>query len=126
MHDATATIKTLQIPYYNCYYYYNNHFMAIRGRMQNNKKPTSGQSNLTTGRIAAAHRRFNGIRQVAPVCTSPNACFLGPARVQIPNGISIGSPFLHSSRAESRYTLQWAPFSPLKIALPKGDLNPPI
>jgi len=27
------------------------------------------QSNLTTGRIAAAHGRFNGIRQVAPVCT---------------------------------------------------------
>ena len=25
----------------------------------------SGQSNLTTGRIAAAHVRFNGIRQVA-------------------------------------------------------------
>jgi len=26
-----------------------------------------GQSNLTTGRIAAAHGWFNGIRQVAPV-----------------------------------------------------------
>jgi len=31
---------------------------------------TSGQSNLTTGRITAAHGRFNGIRQVAAVCTS--------------------------------------------------------
>jgi len=30
------------------------------------------------GRIAAAHGRFDGIRQVAPVCTPPNTCFLGP------------------------------------------------
>jgi len=30
---------------------------------------TGGQSNLVTGRIAAAHGRFSGIRQVAPVCT---------------------------------------------------------
>jgi len=28
----------------------------------------SGQSNLTTGRIAAADGQFNGIRQVALVC----------------------------------------------------------
>jgi len=30
---------------------------------------TSGQSNLPLGRIAAAHGRFNCIRQVAPMCT---------------------------------------------------------
>jgi len=30
---------------------------------------TSGQSNLTKGRIAAAHGRFNRNRQGAPVCT---------------------------------------------------------
>jgi len=36
---------------------------------------------LTTGRIAAAHEQFSGIRQVAPVRTSPNTCFLGPTRV---------------------------------------------
>jgi len=30
---------------------------------------TSGQSNLTTGRIVAANRQFSSIRQVAPVCT---------------------------------------------------------
>ena len=30
---------------------------------------TSGQSNLTTGRIAAGHGGLNSIRQVAPVCT---------------------------------------------------------
>jgi len=29
---------------------------------------TSGQSNLTKGRIPAAHGRFSGIRQMAPVC----------------------------------------------------------
>jgi len=28
---------------------------------------TSGQSNITKGRIAAAHGSFNGIQQVAPV-----------------------------------------------------------
>jgi len=28
---------------------------------------TSGQSNLTKGRIAAAHRRFDRIRQVTPM-----------------------------------------------------------
>ena len=30
---------------------------------------TSGQSNLTQGRIAAAHGRFSRILQVAPLCT---------------------------------------------------------
>ena len=30
---------------------------------------TSGQSNLTKGRIAAAHEGFNRIRQVALMCT---------------------------------------------------------
>jgi len=49
----------------------------------------SGQSNLTTGRIAAAYGQFNGIRQVAPVCTPPNTWSLRPTRVLNPNGISI-------------------------------------
>jgi len=30
---------------------------------------TSGQSNLTTGRIATAYGWFSDIRHVAPVCT---------------------------------------------------------
>jgi len=30
---------------------------------------TSGQCSLTRGRIVAAHGRFNGILQMAPVCT---------------------------------------------------------
>jgi len=37
---------------------------------------------------------FGGIRQVAPVCTPPNTCLLGPTRVPIPNDISIGSAVL--------------------------------
>jgi len=51
------------------------------------------RSSLTTGRIAAAHRQFSGIRKVTPVCTPPNTCFLGPTQVLNPNGISIGSAF---------------------------------
>jgi len=34
-----------------------------------NSRLTSGQRNLTRGRIAAAHGRFNRIRQMAPMCT---------------------------------------------------------
>jgi len=84
---------------------------------------TSGHSNLTTGHVAAAHGRFSGIRQVAPMCTLTEYMLLWPTGVQIPNGISVGSAFLHSLR-QSRYTLQQAaPFS-LKIASSHGDLNP--
>ena len=65
---------------------------------------TSGQSNLTTGRIAAARGRFSGIRQVTPVCT-PHAhhttCFLGTTRVHNPNGISIGSTIFLQLTASS-------------------------
>ena len=35
------------------------------------KPETSGQRNLTAHRIAAAHERFSGICQVAPVCHVP-------------------------------------------------------
>jgi len=52
---------------------------------------TSGRNNLTKGRIAAAHVRFNSIHQVAPMCTPFNTCFLGPTQFHNPNGISIGS-----------------------------------
>jgi len=43
------------------------------------KEKTSGQSNLTAGRIAAAHGQFNGIRQMAPVCTHLIHGSLGPS-----------------------------------------------
>jgi len=71
-------------------------------------------------RIAAAHGRFSGIHQVATVCIPSNTCFLGPTRVQIPNGISIGSAVFAQLTAESRYILQRAA---LKLPLPKGDLD---
>jgi len=47
------------------------------------------KSNLTKGRIAAAHQRFSRIRQVTPHFWS--TWFLGPIGVHSPNGISIGS-----------------------------------
>jgi len=90
-------------------------------RLIHSQTKTSGQSNLTTGRIADAHGRFNGIRQVAPLCTPPNTCFLGPTRVQMPNGISIGSAVFEQLTADSRCTLQ-RPF-PLKLPFPTGDLT---
>jgi len=52
----------------------------------------SGQSNLTYGRIPAAHGRFSRVRPLAS-CNPSNACLLGPTRVHNPNGISIGSVF---------------------------------
>jgi len=88
------------------------------------KKKTSGQSNLTIGRMAAAHGRFSGIRHVAPVCTAPNTCFLEPIRVQIPNDISIGSAVFAQLTAESRYTLQRAAPLLLKIAPSHGGSEP--
>jgi len=76
---------------------------------------------LTTGRIAAAHGRFSGIRQMAPICTQPNTWFLGLTRVQIPNDIALGSAVFAQLAAEGHYTLQRAP---LKLPPPSmGDLN---
>jgi len=45
----------------------------------------------------------------------PNTCFLQPTLVQIPNVISIGSAVFAQVVAESRYTLQQAALSPLKL-----------
>ena len=58
---------------------------------------TSGQSNLTKGRIAAAHGRFNSIRLVAAVCTPPNNA-PEPTRILSTDGISIGSAILRNWR----------------------------
>jgi len=70
---------------------------------------------LTEGRIAAAHGRFSGIRQVAPVCTLPDTCFLGPNQIHNPNSISTVSAIFAQLLAEHPYTLQWAVVSPFKI-----------
>ena len=75
---------------------------------------TSDRSNLITGRIAATHGRFSGIRLVAPVCTPPNT-ILGPTRVQIPNGISIGSAVFAQLTAEIAIVHNGPPLSPLKL-----------
>jgi len=47
----------------------------------------SGQSNLTTGRIAATHGQFNGICQVVPVVT--------PTYYVLPGAHPSPSPKLH-------------------------------
>jgi len=88
---------------------------------------TSGQSNLSTGCIAAAHGRFKSIRQVAPVCTPtgpPITCFLGPTRVQNPNGILIGSAVFAQLTAERPYALHWAAVRPSKLCLSMGIYGP--
>jgi len=77
-------------------------------------------SYLTTGRIATAYGRFNGISQVAPVCTPPKTCFLGPIRFLNPNGISIGSAAFAQLTAERPYILHGPSFHPLKLPLPTG------
>ena len=53
---------------------------------------TISQHNLTQGRIAAAHGRFNHIHQLAQMCTPvSHMCFLGLTGVHIQHGISIAS-----------------------------------
>ena len=61
------------------------------------------------------HGRFNGIRQVVPVCTPPNTCFLGPTRVHNPNGS-------HFCTAHGRVSLYFTMGRPLpsKLPLPTG------
>ena len=80
---------------------------------------------MTTGCIAAAYGWFNGIPQVAPVCTPPNNGFIdGSTRVQIQNGISTGSAIFAQLMAERHYTLQWATLSPSKLPLPMVESGP--
>ena len=61
------------------------------------------------------HGRFNCIRQVAPVCTPPNTCFLGPIRVHNPNG----SHFCTAHGRASLYFTMGRPL-PSKLTLPTG------
>ena len=76
---------------------------------------SSGQSNLTKGRIAAAHGRFNGIRQMASMCTQLIAYMLPWAtRVHNPNGISILDPFSQFCTPHDRVSSGMS--FPLKIA----------
>jgi len=78
---------------------------------------------------------FNGhSRQRAPypkiahshggIWTASDTLFLGPTRVHSPNGVSIDSAAFAVFTAERPYTLQWVAFSPEKLPLPMGDLDP--
>ena len=49
------------------------------------------------GCIAAAHGWFSGIRQVAPVCTPPNTCFLRPTKSTTRTATRSVELFSHSS-----------------------------
>jgi len=48
------------------------------------------------GHIAISQGRFSGIRQVAPVCTSPNTCFLGSPEFTTQTASRLVQPFLQS------------------------------
>jgi len=86
-------------------------------------KITSGQSNLKTGRMAAAHGWFNGIRQVAPVWASPNNAFLGPAESSTQTASWSVQPFLHRLPQSVPIFYNGPSVSPLKIAHSHGDLD---
>ena len=72
---------------------------------------TSGQCSLTTARISATHRWFNGICHTAHW-------------VPIQNCILISSAVFVQLTAESSYTLQCADPFPLKTALSHGESGP--
>jgi len=82
---------------------------------------TSGQSNLKNGRIAKAHRRFSGIRQVAPVWISPNACSLVPPESTTQTASRSVQPFLHCS-PQSVFILYNGPPFPFRIAPSYGRI----
>ena len=53
-----------------------------------------------------------------------NMCFIGPTRVHIPNGISIGSAVFAQRMAEGSYILRWAGPCPSKLPLCMGIWTP--
>jgi len=64
LHLINVNYKTRQ-----WYSHTSNLYSVLRYKILNFLKETSGQSNLTWGRIATAHGRFSRILQVAPMCT---------------------------------------------------------
>jgi len=86
-------------------------------------KVTSGQSNLTTGCIAVAHRWFSGISQVAPMCTPcNNASWANPS----PNPKRHLDCFRRFCTAHGRTSLYFTMGcpSPSKLLLPMGGSGP--
>ena len=70
------------------------------------------------GHTAAAHGRFSGICQVAPVCTPTNTCFLAHPSPQRKTASWSVQPVLHSSRQSIPILYNGLPLSPLKVPLP--------
>jgi len=71
------------------------------------------------GCIAAAHGRFSGIRQMAPLCTLPNNAFLGPPEFTTQTVSRSVQPFLHSTRQSVDGHARACSFS-LKLSLRMG------
>jgi len=86
------------------------------------EESTSGQSNLTTGHIAASHVRFTGIRQIAPVCTRYLICTSFGPSIPSPNPKRHIDRFSCFCTADGRVSLYFttAAHSPLKLPLPWG------
>jgi len=84
---------------------------------------TSGQSNLTKDRIAAAHGRFSRIRQMAAMCTHLVHQSRQPNRITV---LALLSRFEYIDRRTCP-GMCWAdPFSPSKLPFHVWDLNPRI
>ena len=88
----------------------------------------SGRSNLTLGRIAAAHQLFSRIRQVVLMCTHEsqikNASWAQPSPHPKRNLVS-STVFALTAEARGPYTLQWAPLSPSKLPICMVDVDLP-
>jgi len=78
-----------------------------------------GQSNLTTGRIAAALGRFTGIRQVAPTCAVSIHASLGPPEFSTQRHLDqFGRFCIAHGRVSLYFTMSLA--FPLQIAASYG------
>jgi len=116
-------IKTFQLSCKNwatSYISNHSHTMCTVGFT---KITTSGQSNLTTGRISAAHGHFNHTRHVVPMCTRCNTSFPGPIWVHNPNSISIDSAIFAQLTGVSS-DMSAHVFSPKNYPFSWGDLDP--
>ena len=85
---------------------------------------TTGKSNLTTGRIAAARGQLMVFARCRQCAFLPNICFFGLTRVQIPNGISIGSAIFAQLITVSRYFTIGPLFHPQNCPFPWGIWTP--
>jgi len=93
--------------------------LTVYSRMPEQSR-TIGQSNLTRGRIAAAHGRFNGIRQKKRARVYPHQIILSCAHPS-PNPkrhLDRFSRFCTAYGSESLYFTTGRPFFPLKLPHP--------